>query len=128
MDKSDVQFKATPEWFKAIVIDLKNWPTLPEALKAKKEADIVGEQGIKLFLSKPVRWVLKELERRHDGEYSDLFKRIDAFNYGYIFLSLDRFCGICISYRINKSPRIPSLTVKLSCNGFIFNYSGSPSI
>ena len=44
----------------------------------------MGEQGIKLFLSKPVRWVLKELERRHDGEYSDLFKRIDAFNYGYI--------------------------------------------
>ena len=84
MDKSDVQFKATPEWFKAIGIDLKNWPTLPEALKAKKEADIVGEQGIKLFLSKPIRWVLKELERRHDGEYSDLSKRIDAFNYGYI--------------------------------------------
>lgn len=81
--KADGSFKA-PEFLKAIGVDLKNWPTLPEALKAKKEADIVGEQGIGLFLSKPVQWVFQELCRKHGENYAEVSKMIDIFNYGYI--------------------------------------------
>lgn len=77
-------FKVTPEWLKAIGIDLENYPTLPQALKANKEADIVEQQGIGLFLSNPVQWVFQNLRRRHNGEYSELFNMIDVFNYGYI--------------------------------------------
>ena len=77
-------FKVTPEWLKAIGIDLKNWPTLPQALKAKEEADIVGHQCIELYSSNPVQWVFQNLRRRHNGEYSELFNMIDVFNYGYI--------------------------------------------
>lgn len=77
-------FKVTPEWLKAIGIDLENYPTLPQALKAKKEADIVGEQGIGLFLSKPVQWVFQELCLKHSENYAEVSKMIDIFNYGYI--------------------------------------------
>ena len=82
--KTDVQFKATPKGLKAVGIDLENWPTLSEALQAKKEADILLHQGAGLFSSNPVKWVLKELEHRHSREYSEFFNRLDAFNYGYM--------------------------------------------
>lgn len=80
----DDGFKITPEMFKEMGVDLENWPTLPEALKAKSEADILMHQCVGLFLSKPVQWVLQELKRRHKGESSEMFMRIDMFNYGYI--------------------------------------------
>ena len=80
---ADGSFKA-PEWLKAIEIDLKKYPTFPEALKAKQEADIVEQQGIELYSSNPVQWVFQDLRRRHNGEYSELFNMIDVFNYGYI--------------------------------------------
>lgn len=69
-------FKVKPEWLEAVGIDLKNWPTVLEAIKAKKEADILSHQGIGLFSSNPVKWVLKNTERTHNGEYSDLFKSL----------------------------------------------------
>ena len=69
---------------KAMEIDMKNWPTFAEALKAKEEADIVGHQCIGLYLSNPVQWVFQNLHRRHNGEYSELFNMVDIFNYGYI--------------------------------------------
>lgn len=77
-------FKVTPKGLKTVGIDLENWPTLSEALQAKKEADIVSHKGIEPFSSKLVKLVLNELERRHYGEYSEFFNRLDAFNYGYI--------------------------------------------
>ena len=75
-------FKVTPEFIEAIGMDLKNYPTFPQALKAKKDADIVEHQGIGLFFSNPVQWVFNELHRRHD--YQEKFNMCDIFNYGYI--------------------------------------------
>lgn len=77
-------FKVTPEWLKAIGIDLENYPTFPQALKAKKEADIVEQQGTGLFLSKPVQWVFQELRRKYGENYTEVLKMTDIFNYGYI--------------------------------------------
>lgn len=77
-------FKVTPEFLEAIGMDLKNYPTFPQALKAKKDADIVEHQGIGLFFSNPVQWVLNDLRRRYSGEYQEEFNMCDAFNYGYI--------------------------------------------
>ncbi len=77
-------FKVTPEWLEAVRIDLENWPTLSEASKAKKEANILLYQEIDLFISNPVKWVLEDAERRHNKEYSEFFNKLNAFNYGYI--------------------------------------------
>ena len=73
-------YKVTPEFLEAIGIDLKNHPTVPQALKAKKEADIVEYQTVGLFLSNPVQWVLDILRCRHNRE----FELGSAFHYGYI--------------------------------------------
>lgn len=75
-------FKVTPEWLEVIGIDLKNWPTVPEALKAKEEADMAVKNGIDLFLSRPVKFVVRELQRRC-GE-RDVILLNCVFNYGYI--------------------------------------------
>ena len=77
-------FKVTPEFLEAIGMDLENYPTFPQALKAEQEADIVGEQGVELFFSNTAQWVLDALRRRYSGEYQEEFNMCDAFNYGYI--------------------------------------------
>lgn len=56
----------------------------PEALKTDKEADILSHQGIDLFTSKPIKWVLEAAERSYNKEHSELLNRLNAFNYGYI--------------------------------------------
>lgn len=61
-------------------INLENFPTVPEALKARKEADIVNHQCIGLFISNPVQFVVKELARKNE----DRFLLMSIFNYGYI--------------------------------------------
>ena len=83
MNKTD-RFKVTPEMLRAIGINLSNWPSVPQALKARAEADIVQQQALNLFISNAVQWVLQELERRHSGEGSEMFIHADMFNYGYI--------------------------------------------
>lgn len=75
-------FKVTPEWLEAVGIDLENWPTVPEALKAKQEAGIAMKNGIGLFVSKPIKFVVQELQRRFEGHNVLLLNCI--FNYGYI--------------------------------------------
>lgn len=72
-------FKVTPEWLKAIGIDLKNWPTLPQALKAKKEADIALMTDSPYY-EKMVQFVLQNLRTRCLEE--DVVNVM--FNYGYI--------------------------------------------
>lgn len=63
----------------------KDYPNLFEALQAKKEVDIVEQQSMEQFNSKPVRHVLFEIDCRHRGEqYEELFRVFDAFQYGYI--------------------------------------------
>lgn len=67
------------------VITLKELPTVSEALKIKKEAEIVRQQGIELFLSRPVRLVIEELKRRNrETGYDQFIALLEAFNYGYI--------------------------------------------
>lgn len=67
------------------VIILKELPTVSEALKIKKEAEIVRQQGIELFLSRPVRLVIEELKRRNrETGYDQFIALLEAFNYGYI--------------------------------------------
>lgn len=67
----------------------EKWPTLPQALKARAEADIVRKQGIGLFLSDPVQFVFQALENKRSennccGEFSNHIAMLEAFNYGYI--------------------------------------------
>lgn len=67
------------------VIILKELPTVSEALKIKKEAEIVRQQEIELFLSRPVRLVIEELKRRNrETGYDQFIALLEAFNYGYI--------------------------------------------
>ena len=67
------------------VIILKELPTVSEALKSKKEAEIVRQQEIELFLSRPVRLVIEELKRRNrETGYDQFIALLEAFNYGYI--------------------------------------------
>lgn len=79
MKRTDVQFTAKD--LKAIGVDVKNLPTLPEALEAKKECDIAKKQGIGLFLSKPVKFVVLEIKSRCEDS---VLLWTDIFNYGYI--------------------------------------------
>ncbi len=65
-------------------MNLENWPTLFEALEAKKEADILIKQRIGLFLSKPVQHVFLELRCREFQPKDSIWLIINAFNYGYI--------------------------------------------
>lgn len=65
-----------------IDIHSENYPTLTEALKARNEVDILDKQSLGLFLSKPVRHVLFELECRH--QISSPFTISEIFYYGYI--------------------------------------------
>lgn len=78
---TDVMFKA--EHLEAIGFDIKNAPTLPEAIQAEKTANIVREQPLDLFLSKSVEWVFNALDRK-PTENKEFWAVIDAFNLGYI--------------------------------------------
>lgn len=58
-----------------------DYPNFMEALKARDEVDILEKQGIGVFISRPVKHVLYELERR----YKDPFLFVaNVFYYGYI--------------------------------------------
>lgn len=62
-----------------------DYPSLFEALQAKKEVDIIEKQSQSLVFSRPVRHVLFEINSRHKHESSkEIFVTIDAFYYGYI--------------------------------------------
>jgi len=63
--------------------DIKNAPTIQEAIQAEKTANIVREQPLDLFLSKSVEWVFNALDRKHT-ENKEFWGKIDAFNLGYI--------------------------------------------
>ena len=55
-EKTDVMFKA--EQLEAMGFDIKNAPTVQEAIQAEKTANIVREQPLDLFLSKSVEGFL----------------------------------------------------------------------
>lgn len=80
-EKTDVMFKA--EQLEAMGFDIKNAPTIQEAIQAEKTANIVREQPLDLFLSKSVEWVFNALDRKHN-ENKEFWTVIDAFNLGYI--------------------------------------------
>ncbi|MBO5449300.1 MAG: hypothetical protein J5994_08215 [Ruminococcus sp.] len=67
-----------------IKISSEDYPTVSEAQKAAKEADILSQQAIELFLSKPVKHVLFELSCRYRNENSPFLMFLNVFNYGYI--------------------------------------------
>ena len=72
-------FKVTPEWLKAIGIDFENYPTFPQALKAKQEADIALMTDSPYY-EKMVQFVLQNLRTRYLEE-----NVVNVmFNYGYI--------------------------------------------
>lgn len=63
----------------------ENYPTISEAQKARKEADIVEKQYAAMFISKPVRHVFYELDCRYRDKRSYSFLMfMSVFNYGYI--------------------------------------------
>lgn len=59
----------------------EDYPDAIEALKAHNEVEILGYQTIGLFMSKPVRHVLSQLECRYGTEWRFA---LDVFNYGFI--------------------------------------------
>lgn len=69
-----------------IHVDQENWPTLPEALKAKEEVDILFKQTIGLFTSRPVKFVVAEIKHRcaREGLNHENFVLMLVLNYGYI--------------------------------------------
>lgn len=69
---------------KAMKINMENWPTFAEALKAKGEADIVGHQSIGLFLSRSVQQVFQAIRCKYDEERAQAMITTGIFNYGYI--------------------------------------------
>lgn len=64
------------------------YPSLREALQARKTVDIVRKQTMELFLSRDVSHVLSELERRSQDELrggiTNVLFYMNVFNYGYI--------------------------------------------
>lgn len=63
----------------------EDYPNILEAIEARKQADITEQQEMDLFMSKPVRHVMFELENRCIVKpYKDLFFTMDVFYYGYI--------------------------------------------
>ena len=65
-------FKVTPEWLEAVGIDLEVWHATLESLEfekaADKEADMIMKSNNELFFSKPVKFVVRELQRRCDRD------------------------------------------------------------
>jgi len=80
-EKTDVMFKA--EQLEAMGFDIKNAPTIQEAIQAEKTANIVREQPLDLFLSKSVEWVFNALDRKHT-ENKEFWGKVEAFYLGYI--------------------------------------------
>ena len=62
----------------------KDYPNVMEALQAKREVEIIEQQGLGLFNSRPVMHVLSHIFNKHSGEHSQLFTTADVFYYGYI--------------------------------------------
>jgi hypothetical protein len=61
------------------------YPNVKEAFKAREEVDIMEKQDLDLFLSRPVKHVLFELECRSNSRNGcDLLTVAEIFNYGYI--------------------------------------------
>lgn len=79
-------FKVTPEWLEAVGIDLEVWHAILESLEfeeaANDEADMIMKSKDDLFFSKPVKYVVRELQRRCDRHDNILLNSV--FNYGYI--------------------------------------------
>lgn len=79
-------FKVTPEWLEAVGIDLEAWHATLESLEfekaAEEESDMIMKNEVEVFYSKPVRYVLKELQRRYNRYDNILLNRV--FSYGYI--------------------------------------------
>lgn len=81
-------FKVTPEWLEEVGCSLEAWQSILESLElekaADKEADMIMKNEVEVFYSKPVRYVLKELQRRYNSydNINILLKRV--FTYGYI--------------------------------------------
>lgn len=79
-------FKVTPEWLEAVGVNLKTWHAVLESLEfekaADKEADMIMKCNNELFFSKPVKFVVQELQRRCGGHDNILLHSV--FNYGYI--------------------------------------------
>ena len=71
-------FKVTPEWLEAVGVDLENWPAVPEALKAKKEADI-SLMTDSPYYERIAQFTLRQIRQRCE-EYAEEA----VFNYGYI--------------------------------------------
>lgn len=79
-------FKVTPEWLEEVGYSLETWQSILESLElekaADKEANMIMKNEINVFYSKPVKYVIRELQRRCDRHDNILLKSV--FNYGYI--------------------------------------------
>lgn len=79
-------FKVTPEWLEEVGYSLETWQSILESLElekaADKEADMIMKSKDDLFFSKPVKYVVRELQRRYDRHDNILLNRV--FSYGYI--------------------------------------------
>lgn len=68
-----------------INFNLQVYPTVLEAAKAQEEVNIIAEQPVGLFFSKPVQNVFYTLGCKYrDSRDSDIMMLISAFDYGYI--------------------------------------------
>lgn len=65
---------------------IEDYPTLPQALEAKKEAEIVMYQSIEPFMTNSVKYVVNEIDLkiRDNFQNSKFFLLLSIFNYGYI--------------------------------------------
>lgn len=72
-------FKVTPKFLEAIGMDSKNYPTFPQALKAKKDANIAFMTDSPYY-EKSVQFALQSIREISSGEYIENL----IFNYGYI--------------------------------------------
>lgn len=60
---------------------VKELPTFTEALKMKKEIEIIKQQGIEKFLERMPKLIIQEIERT---EKELLWRELILMNYGYI--------------------------------------------
>lgn len=60
---------------------MKDLPTFAEALKMKKEIEIIKHQGIGKFLDRMPQLIIREIERT---EKELIWREVLLMNYGYI--------------------------------------------